>query len=159
MDPDNRPDQLDSPVVGRLIKYGSRLNTALYRATGGRLGTTWRIGAAARKPVPVCLLTTTGRRSGQARTVPLLYLRRDDRIVLVASQGGLKDNPAWYHNITADPWVTIQIGSATRDYTARVVDAAEREALWPDLVELYADFDTYAAWTDRTIPVIVCEPA
>ena len=157
MDPNNRPAQLDSPIVGRLIKYGSRLNTAVYRATGGRLGNKWRVGAAMQKPVPVCLLTTTGRKSGQDRTVPLLYLRHGESIVLVASQGGLPANPAWFHNLKADPAVRIQIGSDTGDYTAHIVGDAERGELWPKLVELYADFDAYAAWTDRRIPVIVCD--
>lgn len=158
MDSENRPAQLDSPVVGRIIKYGSRLNTVLYRKTGGRLGNTWRVGTALRKPVPVCLLTTTGRKSGQARTVPLLYLEHGESIVLVASQGGLPANPAWYHNLKADSAVTIQIGSRTGDFLARIAGDAERAELWPALVELYADFDTYSAWTDRTIPVVVCDP-
>lgn len=157
MDPNNRPAQLDSPVVGRIIKFGSRFNTKIYKLTGGRLGNTWRVGAAMRKPVPVCLLTTTGRKSGQARTVPLLYLRHGESIVLVASQGGLAANPAWYHNLTADPEVQIQIGSNSDDYVARTADETERAQLWPSLVELYADFDTYDAWTDRTIPVVICE--
>ncbi|MCF8611896.1 nitroreductase family deazaflavin-dependent oxidoreductase [Gordonia sp. HY285] len=159
MDPNNRPSQLDSSAVGRVIKYGSRLNTRLYRLTGGRLGNRWRVGAAMRKPVPVCLLTTTGRKSGEARTVPLLYLRHGESIVLVASQGGLPANPAWYHNLKADPSVRIQIDSDEGDYAARIADDAERTKLWPSLVELYADFDTYAAWTERTIPVVICDPA
>ncbi|WOC11800.1 nitroreductase family deazaflavin-dependent oxidoreductase [Gordonia sp. MP11Mi] len=159
MDPNSRPAQLDSPIVGRIIKYGSRLNTKLYRVTGGRLGNRWRVGAAMRKPVPVCLLTTTGRRSGEARTVPLLYLRHGESIVLVASQGGLPANPAWYHNLKANPSVRVQIDSDTGDFTARIADDDERAALWPTLVDLYADFDTYAAWTERTIPVVICDPA
>ncbi|GAC68095.1 nitroreductase family deazaflavin-dependent oxidoreductase [Gordonia soli] len=159
MDADNRPDQLDSPVVATLIKWGSRANTRLYQATGGRLGKTWRVGAAMRKPVEVCLLTSTGRKSGQPRTVPLLFLRDDERVVVVASQGGLPKNPAWYHNVVANPQVTIQIGSQKLDLHAREADDAERDRLWPRLVELYADFDTYSAWTDRRIPVIICEPA
>ncbi|GAA4664710.1 nitroreductase family deazaflavin-dependent oxidoreductase [Gordonia humi] len=158
MDANNRPTQLDSPIVARAVKYGSRLNTSLYRLTGGRLGKRWRVGAALRKPVPVCLLTTTGRKSGRTRTVPLLYLSRGEQIVLVASQGGLPANPAWYHNLKADPAVTIQFGADTGEYTARIADPTERAELWPTLVELYADFDTYAAWTERTIPVVVCEP-
>ena len=111
-----------------------------------------------RRHVPVCLLTTTGRKSGRARTVPLLYLRHGESIVLVASQGGLPANPAWYHNVRANAAVKVQIGSRTGDYTARIADHVERAELWPTLVELYADFDTYSAWTDRTSPVVVCDP-
>ena len=159
MDANARPAQLDSPIVGRIIKIASRLNTRLYKLTGGRLGGTWRVGAALKKPTPVCLLTSTGRKSGEARTVPLLYLTDGDDIVVVASQGGLPKNPAWFYNVRADPSVQIQIGSDTRPYTARIAGDAERAELWPRLVQLYADFDTYAAWTDRVIPVVICSPA
>ncbi|EGD55448.1 nitroreductase family deazaflavin-dependent oxidoreductase [Gordonia neofelifaecis] len=159
MDAGTRPAQLDSPVVARFIKIGSRLNTRLYRLTRGKLGGTWRVGAALRKPTPVCLLTTVGRKSGQKRTVPLLYLRDGQAIVLVASQGGLPKNPSWYYNVRDEPAVSIQIGGDDRAYVARIAGDAERAELWPRLVDLYADFDTYAAWTDRAIPVVVCEPA
>ncbi len=164
MDPAARPAQLDSPIVAALIKVGSRLNSRLYRISGGRLGNRWRVGAALRNPVPICLLTTTGRKSGEPRTAPLLYLAGPgpevgpESIVLVASQGGLPKNPAWYLNLVADPAVRIQIGRQTRTYRARTATPAERAVLWPKLVELYADFDTYAEWTDREIPVVICEP-
>ena len=159
MDPDSRPAQLDSPVVAQLIKIGSRLNTRLYRLTRGKLGGTWRVGAALSKPAPVCLLTTVGRKSGQERTVPLLFLRDGDAVVVVASQGGLPTNPSWFYNVCSEPAVRIQIGGDDRGYRARIADDAERARLWPQLVELYADFDTYAAWTDREIPVVICAPA
>lgn len=159
MKPESRPDQLDSPIVGTLMKAGSRANTAIYRLTGGRLGGKWRVGAALRQPVQVCLLTTIGRKSGKPRTAPLLYLRRGDDIVVVASQGGRENNPAWYLNLRDNPAVTVQIGSDTKDFIARTADEDERATLWPHLVDLYADFDTYAAWTQRTIPVVICTPA
>ncbi|MFZ2510859.1 MAG: nitroreductase family deazaflavin-dependent oxidoreductase [Gordonia sp. (in: high G+C Gram-positive bacteria)] len=165
MDPAARPAQLDSPAVAALIKVGSRLNMRLYRITGGRLGNRWRVGAALRKPVEICLLTTTGRKSGEPRTAPLLYLADPGpelgsaAIVLVASQGGLPKNPAWYLNLVADPTVHLQIGRETRAYRARTATPDERDILWPKLVALYADFDTYAEWTDREIPVVICEPA
>ncbi|MDL9936467.1 nitroreductase family deazaflavin-dependent oxidoreductase [Gordonia sp. ABSL1-1] len=158
MDANNRPAQLDSPLVAKIIKVGSRANTALYRATKGRIGGTWRVGAAMRKPTPVCLLTTIGRKSGKPRTAPLLYLRRGDGFVVVASQGGLPSHPAWYLNLRDHPEVEIQVGGETFALTARTASDAERDELWPRLVEMYADFDTYAAWTDRTIPVVICDP-
>ncbi|GAB10069.1 hypothetical protein GOARA_051_00130 [Gordonia araii NBRC 100433] len=158
MDAGKRPDQLDSPLVAKFIKIGSRLNTRLYRATGGRLGGTWRVGAALRKPAPVCLLTTTGRKSGQPRTAPLIYLLDGDRFVVVASQGGLPHHPAWYLNLREHPEVTIEIGSERHDLVARTASADEKTALWPRLIDLYADFDTYDAWTEREIPVVICEP-
>ncbi|TYQ11972.1 UNVERIFIED_ORG: deazaflavin-dependent oxidoreductase (nitroreductase family) [Gordonia westfalica J30] len=158
LDPDKKPAQLDSPIVGTLIKVGSRINTRLYKATGGRIGATWRVGAGLKKPAPVLLLTTIGRKSGEPRTVPLVYLRRGDQFVVVASQGGSAKHPAWYLNLRDNPDVTIQLGKETFDLVARTANETERAEVWPELVDVYADFDTYVAWTDRTIPVVICEP-
>lgn len=152
-----RPSGLDSRYTADIIKWMSRINVRLYRATGGRLGGKWRVGSAFPWGIPVCLLTTTGRKSGQPRTSPLLFLEDGDRVVLVASQGGLPKNPMWYLNIRANPEVTVQIRSNVRTMQARVASDEERAALWPRLVDLYADFDNYQAWTDRQIPVVICE--
>ena len=81
-----KPKGLDRPSTTKVIKAMSTLNTWLYRATGGRVGKTWRIGSALRKGVPICLVTTTGAKSGEPRTVPLCYLGDGANIVLVASQ-------------------------------------------------------------------------
>ncbi|MCT2063156.1 nitroreductase family deazaflavin-dependent oxidoreductase [Dietzia cinnamea] len=137
----------------------SRANTWLYQRTGGRIGGTWRVGSAQRAPVPVCLLTTTGRKSGEPRTVPLLHIPDGDRVLLVASQGGLPSHPQWYRNILADPSVTVQVGRRVRSMTAREATPGERAELWPRLVERYADFAEYQANTSRVIPVVICEPA
>lgn len=155
----DRPKGLDSPVVPKLIKLMSRVNVWLYRRTNGRIGGMWRVGAAFRKPVPVCLLTHRGRKSGREFTAPLLFLRDGDRVVLVASQGGLPTDPQWYHNVVADPHVVVQIRGEVRAMMARTATPVEREALWPRLVELYADFDSYQEWTERVIPVVICEPS
>ena len=120
MDAARRPAQLDSPIVARVIRLGSRLNTRLYRATGGRLGGTWRVGAALRKPAPVCLLTTIGRKSGEPRTAPLIYLRDGQRFIVVASQGGSPRHPAWYLNLQANPAVTIQVGRVERPAACKI---------------------------------------
>jgi F420H(2)-dependent quinone reductase len=154
-----KPKGLDRPSTTRIIKLMSRVNTRVYRLTGGRLGRKWRIGAGFRKPVPICLLTTTGRKSGQPRTVPLCYLQDGRDIVLVASQGGLPTNPQWYGNIRANPAVDIEIGRQRGAYRARTASRTERERLWPRLLELYADFAAYQSWTEREIPVVICEPA
>jgi len=154
-----RPQGLDSPLLPTVIRLMSRLNVAAYRATGGRIGGTWRIGSAFPRGVPVCLLTTRGRRTGLPRTLPLLYLADGDRVILVASQGGLPANPLWYRNIQADPEVTVQVRSSTRQLRARTAPPSERAELWPRLVAMYADFDTYQSWTDREIPVVICEPS
>ncbi|MFW0795128.1 nitroreductase family deazaflavin-dependent oxidoreductase [Gordonia sp. CPCC 205515] len=157
LDPNTRPAQLGSPAVAALIKVGSRINAKLYQLSGGRIGGSWRVGAGFRKPVPVLLLTTIGRKSGEPRTAPLNYLRKGDSFVVVASQGGLPKNPAWYLNLVATPEVCVQVGRERHDLVARTATGEEREALWNELVELYADYDTYAAWTDREIPVVICE--
>jgi deazaflavin-dependent oxidoreductase (nitroreductase family) len=153
-----RPEGLDASYVPTIIKAMSRANVFLYRATGGFLGGTWRVMSAFRKPVPVCLLTTVGKKSGAERTTPLLCMPDGDRVILVASQGGLPKNPLWYGNLVANPLVTIQMKRQISRYRARTATPAERAALWPRLVDLYADFASYAAWTDREIPVVVCEP-
>ena len=138
-----------APWVVGVIKVMSRVNTWLYQRTGGRVGGNWRVGSALRAPVPVCLVTTTGRKTGQPRTVPLLHL----------PEGGLPSHPQWYRNIVADPAVTVQVGRRVRSMTAREASPAERAELWPRLVERYADFAEYQANTSRVIPVVVCEPA
>lgn len=109
--------------------------------------------------VPVCLLTTKGRKTGVLRTVPLLCLADGDRMVLVASQGGLPMNPLWYLNLQAEPMVTVQFRRTIRQMRARTAGPAERTELWPRLVAMYADFDKYQAWAaHREIPVVVCQP-
>lgn len=152
----NRPPLLDTPFTRSIIKWMSKSNVTAYRLTGGRLGGKWRVGSAARKGLPICLLTTTGRKSGEPRTAPLLFLEDGDRVVLVASQGGQPKHPMWYLNVKANPRVTVQIGSRTRDLTAAVADDEERARLWPKLVAMYPEFDDYQSWTERTIPVVVC---
>ncbi len=154
-----KPKGLDKPGVVKVIKAMSSVNTWLYRASGGRVGAHWRIGSGLRKKVPICLLTTTGRKSGQPRTVPLCYLADGERVVLVASQGGLPKHPLWYLNLVADPAVVVQIGRRAKPMRARPAGPGERAELWPRLTDLYADFDSYQSWTDREIPVVICEPA
>jgi F420H(2)-dependent quinone reductase len=153
-----RPTQLDSPVVPKVIKAMSRANVWLYRRTGGRLGGRWRVGSAFPWGVPVCLLTTRGRVSGEPRTVPLIYLADGDRVVVVASQGGLPRHPQWYLNLRRHPEVEVQVRDRVVHMRARTAGPDERRLLWPRLVRLYRDYDDYQAWTEREIPVVLCEP-
>ena len=136
----------------RFIKSGSAFNTWLYRRTGGRLGANFVGGA------PVCLLTTIGRKSGEPRTMPLLYLRDGADIVVVASKGGFSDNPQWYLNLGVNPEVEITIGRDQLHMTARTADEAEKAVLWPKLVAMYKSYDSYQARTERDIPVVICSP-
>ena len=157
--PEERPDGLDSPRAVTMIRWMSRLNVAAFRATNGRLGSRWRIGAGWRKPVPVLLLDHVGRKSGKRFTSPLLYLEDGEDVVIVASQGGLPKNPQWYANLAAHPDTTVSLrGEKNRPVRARTATPEEREALWPRLVDLYADFAKYQKWTERTIPVVILEP-
>jgi deazaflavin-dependent oxidoreductase (nitroreductase family) len=156
---DTKPKGLDSDATRRIIKAMATTNVWLYRRTGGRVGGTWRVGAAFRKPVPICLLEHRGRRTGKLRATPLVYLEDGERVIVVASQAGRPEHPMWYLNLLADPRVTVQIGRRRRAMRARVAEADERAVLWPRLVALYADYDSYQSWTDRVIPVVVLEPA
>jgi deazaflavin-dependent oxidoreductase (nitroreductase family) len=148
----NPPRALNSAGTGVLIKWMSRVNTLAYKVSGGRVGGTFLQGA------PVALLTTIGRKSGQTRVSPLLFLRDGDRVVLVASQGGRTNNPMWYLNLKANPEVSVQIKKEVLELTARDATEAERAQYWPQLVAMYSSFDDYQTWTDRTIPVVICDP-
>ncbi len=154
-----KPEGLDKPYVGQIIKTMSKVNVALYRWTGGLLGSKWRVGSAFPWGVPILLLTTTGHKSGVPPTMPLLFLEDGQNIVIVASHGGLPKNPLWYKNIEANPDVQIQIKRRKMKMRARTASPEERERLWPRLVAHYPDLASYATRTDRVIPVVICEPA
>lgn len=131
-------------------KAGGAAHTKLYRATGGSIG--GRMGKA-----PVLLLTATGRKSGQPRTQPLLYLEDGDRLVLVASNGGADSHPAWFLNLEASPEAEVQIGREMRPVRARRATQEERAVYWPRLLEMWRSYDSYAKKTTRNIPVVVLE--
>ncbi|HEX7134072.1 MAG TPA: nitroreductase family deazaflavin-dependent oxidoreductase [Iamia sp.] len=147
-------DEREIRFARRGMKMVGPIHVWLYRRSGGRI---W--GRFPKSKAPVLLLTTVGRRSGEPRTVPLIHLVDGDRVVVVASQGGMPTHPAWYHNLVAHPRVTVQTRRRVREMDARVADADERAALWPRLVAMYADYDDYQARTDRTIPVVILDPA
>lgn len=157
--PEEKPRGLDSPRIATAIKYMAKAQVKVFRLTNGRVGSRWRVGAGFRKPVPTLLLDHVGRTSGRQFTTPLLYLENGADLVIVASQGGLPENPQWYRNLVAHPDTTVHVPKeGVRRVRARTAELAERAELWPRLVELYADFAKYATWTDREIPVVVLEP-
>jgi deazaflavin-dependent oxidoreductase (nitroreductase family) len=157
--PDDRPAGLDSPLTKKIIKASSRAHVRVFRLTNGRVGSKWRVGAARRKPVATLLLDHVGRKSGRTFTTPLIYLQDGANIVVVASQGGLPKNPQWFNNLVAHPDTSVDLkGERGRPVRARVADPAERAALWPRLLDLYADYAKYDAWTEREIPVVILEP-
>lgn len=135
-----------------VVRWMSALNTWVYRASGGRLGGKFLRGA------PVFLLVTRGRKSGQPRTAPLLYLRDGARFVVVASKGGMSHHPQWYLNLVAEPDCEIELGTERRPMRARRAGETEKAALWPRLVAMYPDYADYQARTERNIPVMILEP-
>jgi F420H(2)-dependent quinone reductase len=148
----NPPKALNSKSTGTIIKWMSRANTWIFKKTNGKLGDKFLRGA------PVGILTTIGRKSGEPRESPLLFLQEGRRIVIVASQGGRDTHPMWYLNLVANPKVTFQTKTETLALTAREATDAERDEYWPKLDAMYKDFETYRSYTDRKIPIILCDP-
>jgi deazaflavin-dependent oxidoreductase (nitroreductase family) len=152
MTPKSPPQFLNSPFTDFIIKWMSRINTVMYRRSGGEgLGGTFQ-------KIPIALLTTTGRKSGRPRVSPLYFLRDRDRVIVAASKGGAAKNPMWYLNIKANPAVSVQIKNEVLNLTARDATDDERARYWPQLVKMYPAYADYQSWTDRTIPIVICEP-
>ena len=103
---------------------------------------------------PLVLVTHTGAKSGQRRTTPVVYTTDGDRIVIIASKGGSPENPAWYHNLVADPDVTVEVGPETFDGTAVVLDGDERDRIFDRQKRDIPNFAEYEQKTTRVIPVI-----
>ena len=121
-----------------------------FRANGGKVGGPFD-GA------PVLLLTSTGAKSGERRTTPLMYMPDGDRMVIFASKGGAPTNPAWYHNLRANPGATVEVGNETVDVNAVITSGEDRERLFVRPAESYPQFADYQEKTSREIPVIALE--
>ena len=143
-----REEKIGTTVIGLM----SRLNTWVYRISGGRVAGRFPGGA------PVLLLTTIGRKSGQPQTAPLLYLQEDDAYVVVASKGGMSQHPLWFKNLEANPRVEIEVGSRKMQAMARRATTEEKTVLWPKLVAMYSSYADYQARTTRDIPVVILTP-
>ena len=137
-------DRTVGPLVYKLHRW-------MYRMTGGLLGQSSSVG-------PMLLLTTTGRRSGQPRTVPLLYMEDGARFVVVGSNGGRPQPPAWLLNLTANPSGEVQVGKLRHRVRAEILHGAARGDLWNRLGQFYAGWAHYQTLTDRSIPVVVLTP-
>jgi deazaflavin-dependent oxidoreductase (nitroreductase family) len=109
-------------------------------------------------PIATLLLTTTGRRSGKALTLPLIYGETENGYAIVASKGGAPSHPAWYLNLAAHPEVEVQVEAKRFRAKARTAAGAERSALWDQMVGIYAPYTAYQERTEREIPVVVLEP-
>jgi deazaflavin-dependent oxidoreductase (nitroreductase family) len=119
-----------------------------YRLSGGLIG--GRVGG-----LPILLLTTTGRKSGKKRTMPLVYLQDGDDIVIIASNGGSDRHPAWWLNLKDKPEAEVQVGRDAKSVTAEKATGEERERLWRQVVEMYKGYDEYRQMTEREIPVVI----
>src|SRR4051812_12711741 len=120
-----------------------------YRETDGEDGHIWRKGAT------VGLLTTKGRKSGEERTTPLIYGKRGDDPMVIASKGGTPEHPAWYLNLQEDPEAEFQILGDRFKVRARDATPEEKPELWKQMTEQWPDYDEYQQKTDREIPVVI----
>jgi deazaflavin-dependent oxidoreductase (nitroreductase family) len=136
------------PLLTRLMGAHAKI----YRATNGLIG--YRVPGAP----SVLLLDHVGAKSAKHRTTPLVFARDGQNVILIASKGGYPKNPAWFHNLVANPDTTIQIGSKRMPVHARIATSEEYDRLWKRAVEVYGGYEDYRRRTDRQIPLIVLEP-
>lgn len=143
---------LASRKWGRNLARGlyTPLDKLVYKATRGRRGLS--------PPGSVLLLTTTGRKTGQPRRVPVLYLKDGPNVWVVASNYGGERHPAWSANLLAHPEATVTVRGADRSVRARLASDDEKKALWPRLLKLYPAWEAYASWTDRDFRLFCLEP-
>ena len=133
-----------------LIRLFSLIHQVVYRLSGGRIGSQL-VGA------PVLLLATKGRKSGKARTTPLLYLEEGANWIVAGSNAGDDRHPAWWLNLKVTPEATVQIGDTVMRVRAREASEKEKNLLWPRFVDMYADYEVYQQRTTRKIPVVILE--
>ena len=134
-----------------ILRTLTRLHPLFNSLTGGKAFNTLN-------GYEVCFVTMTGAKTGKKRLVPLLHLPHGDEIMLVASQTGRPENPAWYANLRKNPHVEVRYRGRSSAFRAREVGDAAREQLWPVCEQLYPDFKHYRARTTRDIPIFLCEP-
>lgn len=151
--PGPAPPQVPPPgtLRAKLFNAMSAANAWMYRRTGGRIGGKMSGG-------DVLLLSHVGRKSGQTRVAPLMYVRDGEDIIIVASRGGSDAMPAWYYNLKANPRAAVQIGKDRIDVEARDASPENRDRLWKLAGTNYPHFDEYQSRTSREIPVVVLSP-
>ncbi len=151
MPSDHAYTRFTTGISARTLRNLGKLNVPLYRMTRGRM--LGRVGRA-----PVLLLTTTGRRSGQSRTAPVVFLADGERLVVIGSNAGNERPPAWALNLEANPDAKVQVRGSRRSVRARIAESEERDELWRRMNDQYAGFDDYQDRTQRHINVFVLEP-
>jgi len=137
-------------VKNSAVKTWSAVHRVVYRLSRGIVGSRL-VGN------DMLLLTTVGRKTRQAHTVPLLYLESGEDLLVIASYGGRDRHPEWYLNLLAHPEATVQIRGSRLGLRARTADAEERRSWWPRVVEAYDEYATYQTRTDREIPIVILE--
>jgi deazaflavin-dependent oxidoreductase (nitroreductase family) len=151
MPSDHAWSRLSMSMPDGALRAMGKLNVPIYRLTRGRV--MGKIGKA-----PVLLLTSIGRRSGQPRAAPVLFLADGERVVVIGSNAGNVREPAWSHNLKANPDAEIEIRSERRLVRARVTTGDERTELWRKMNQQYAGFEDYDERTSREIAVFALEP-
>lgn len=122
-----------------------------FRANGGKVGGNF-------EGKPLLLLHTTGAKSGEERVNPVAYTKDADKLVVIASKGGAPTNPDWYHNIVANPLVTVEVGEEKLEAQASVATEPDRSRLYDQMAEVMPGFNDYKIKTTRQIPVIILTP-
>ena len=141
--PPRSRDEMDFTISGES-------HVKAYRETKGETGYIWN-------DAPILLLTTKGRKSGQMRTLPLIFVQDGENFVVIASKGGAPEHPEWYVNLQAEPRVEVQVKADVFPARARTAEGAERERLWAAAVKTWPQYEDYQRATDRKIPVVVLE--
>jgi deazaflavin-dependent oxidoreductase (nitroreductase family) len=133
------------------LRTVGKLNAPIYRLTRGRVG--GKLGKA-----PILLLTTTGRKSGQPRTAPVLYLADGDNFVVINTNAGNEKTPAWSLNLRANPEAAVEVGSRRVEVRSRLAEGEERADLWRRHMQQYSGWEFYESKLDREVGVFVLEP-
>ena len=134
-----------------MLKLILKVMVFLYNVSGGRIG--GKMGKA-----PVLLLTTTGRKTGKQRTLPLIYIMDGSAYVITASAGGADKHPGWFFNIRSNPQATIQVKDKQIKVTAEIAGPEKKPELWARLVEVAPNFAGYQKRTSREIPMVILHP-
>jgi deazaflavin-dependent oxidoreductase (nitroreductase family) len=144
---ENNPPPVNAAVDLNLL---GEAHVRAYRETNGETGYIWN-GA------PILLLTTKGRKSGEARTIPIIFSRYGEAYVIMGSKGGSPVHPKWYLNILDDPHVELQVKADKFAATARTAQSPEREKIWAEALKTWPRYAEYQSRTERQIPVVVIE--
>lgn len=147
-----RQERFDLALSRRLPRVSRGANRWALRVSGGRIG-------SRKRGIPIALVTTTGRRSGRERTVPLMYMEDAGRLLVVASNAGFDPPPAWFQNLLAHPRARVERRGERFDAVAEVLPDAERDRLWPRLVAHNPLWDGFQSHTERRLEVVALSRA